>query len=143
MIDATARAYRVTIYQDDADLVGTDVSNLVSDEGIGLQRSPLDIETPISCTGEFTLVENSNNSGGINLDPDTSTYIRPGARVLFEYQNYADAWVEVPWGARQVIAFATADRPDSIDPWSAMEALVCRNQMSADFEATAMDRVGF
>ncbi len=116
MIDATARAYRGTIYQDDADLVGTDVSNLVSDEGLALQRSHLDIETPIACTAEFALVENSDNSGGINLDPDTSTYIRPGARVLFEYQNYAGTWAEVPWGARQVIAFATADRPDSIDP---------------------------
>lgn len=115
MIDATARAYRITIYQDDADLIGTDVSNLVSEQGLAVQRSPLDIETPIACTGEFTLVENSDNSG-INLDPDTSTYIRPGARVLFEYQNYAGAWGEVPWGARQVIAFATADRPDSIDP---------------------------
>ena len=80
MIDATARAYRITIYQSDADLVGTDVSYLVSDEGLALQRSPLDIETPIVCTAEFALVENSDNSGGINLDPDTSTYIRPGAR---------------------------------------------------------------
>jgi hypothetical protein len=116
VIDTTARTFRVTIYRDDADLVGTDVSDLVGEQGLALQRSPLDIESPIACTAEFPLIANSNNSGDINLDPDTSTYIRPGARVLFEYQNYAGVWGEVPWGARQVIAFATADRPDSIDP---------------------------
>jgi hypothetical protein len=115
VIDTTARAFRVTIYRDDADQVGTDVSDLVGDR-VALQRSPLDIESPIACTAEFNLIANSNNVEGINLDPDSSTYIRPGAPVLFEYQNYAGVWREVPWGARQVIAFATPDRPDSIDP---------------------------
>jgi hypothetical protein len=113
-LDSRARTYRITIYRDDADPVGVDVSDMVSEEGLALQRSPVQLEAPVSCTAEFTLLADSNSGG--DLDPDTSTYIRPGARVHFEYRNDAGVWVEVPWGARQVLAFATADRPDSIDP---------------------------
>jgi hypothetical protein len=114
VIDARAKTYRITIYRDAADTVGLDVSDMVSEEGLALQRSPVELEAPVTCTAEFTLVANSDSGG--TLDPDTSTYIRPGASVYFEYRNDAGAWVEVPWGARQVLAFATADRPDSIDP---------------------------
>lgn len=114
-LDSTPRPFRVTIYEDDSDLVGVDVSSMVLD-GVALQQSPLDMEDPVVCTAEFTLIGDSDGSDPVDLDPDTSTYIRPGARVLFEYRNYAGVWREVPWGARQVIAFATATRPDAIDP---------------------------
>jgi hypothetical protein len=96
--------------------VGVVVSGFVSEEGFALQRSPVEMEAPVVCTGTFTLLGNSDGSSGIDLDPDSSDLIRPGAPVYYQYQNYAGVWVEVPWGARQVIAFATADRPDSIEP---------------------------
>lgn len=116
MIDTTARTYRITIYRDAADTVGIDVSDWVDEEGLALQRSPVELEAPVTCTAEFTLVGNSDRSDGRQLDPDTSTYLRPGAIVYFQRQNNAGTWVDMPWGTRQVVAFATADRPDSIDP---------------------------
>jgi hypothetical protein len=115
MMDTTARRFRVTIFEDEADTVGVDVSALV-EEDIAHQRSLFEMESPISCNAEFVLVGNSDGSDGINLDPDTSTVIRPGAPVLFEYRNDAGTWRLVPWGARQVIRFAKAIRPDAIDP---------------------------
>ena len=110
---ANALPYKITIYRDASDTTGLDVSESVSVDGLALQRSPLEMEAPVTCTGQFTLVANSNDP---SFDPDTSTYIRPGARVYFQYRNYAGNLVDVPWGARQVIAFASATRPDSIDP---------------------------
>jgi hypothetical protein len=115
-LNATARLFRITIYRNALDLVGVVVSGFVSEDGLALQRSPVEMEAPVVCTGQFTLLGNSDGTSGIDLDPDTSDLICPGARVYFEYQNYAGVWQEVPWGARQVIAFATAERPDSIDP---------------------------
>lgn len=117
-LDATARRYRITIYRDAADTVGIEVGGMVSEEGLAWQESPIEHEAPPTCTAEFTLEANSE-SPSIDLDPDTSTYIRPGAKVYFQYQNYAGAWVDLPRGTRQVIAFATADRPDSTDPGEA------------------------
>jgi hypothetical protein len=114
--DIRARAYRIVIYRDDADTVGLDVSGMVSEDGLIWQESPVEHEAPPSCTAEFTLVANSVGISLVDLDPDTSTYIRPGARVYFQYKNYAGSWVDLPRGTRQVIAFATADRPDSTDP---------------------------
>jgi hypothetical protein len=114
--DIRARPYRITIYRDDADAVGIDVSNMVSTDGLIWQESPVEHEAPVSCTAEFTLGANSVGISLVDLDPDTSTYIRPGARVYFQYKNYAGLWVDLPRGTRQVIAFATADRPDSTDP---------------------------
>jgi hypothetical protein len=96
--------------------VGVVVSGFVSEEGLALQRSPVEMEAPVVCSGRFTLLGNSDGTSGVDLDPDTSDLIFPGARVYYEYQNYAGVWGEVPWGARQVIAFATPERPDSIDP---------------------------
>ena len=113
---ANALPFKITIYRDANDTTGLDVSDSVSVDGLALQRSPLEMEAPITCTGQFTLVANSSDP---TFDPDTSTYIRPGAKVYFRYRNYAGNLVEVPWGARQVIAFATADRPDSLDPGQA------------------------
>jgi hypothetical protein len=115
-LNATARPFRITIYRNALDLVGVVVSGFVNEEGLALQRSPVEMEAPVTCTGRFTLLGNSDGTSGVDLDPDTSDLIRPGAPVLFEYQNYASTWREVPWGARQVIAFATPERPDSIDP---------------------------
>jgi hypothetical protein len=115
-LNATALPFRITIYRTVLDLVGVVVSGFVSEEGFALQRSPVEMEAPVVCTGTFTLLGNSDGSSGIDLDPDSSDLIRPGAPVYYQYQNYAGVWVEVPWGARQVIAFATADRPDSIEP---------------------------
>lgn len=112
MKDIRARPYRITIYRDDADTVGLEVSGMVSDDGLAWQESPVEHEAPVTCTAEFTLIANSVGVSLVDLDPDTSTYIRPGARVYFQYKNYAGSWVDLPRGTRQVIAFATADRPD-------------------------------
>jgi hypothetical protein len=121
-LNATARPFRITIYRNALDLVGVVVSGFVNEEGLALQRSPVEMEAPVTCTGRFTLLGNSDGTSGVDLDPDTSDLIRPGAPVLFEYQNYAGTWREVPWGARQVIAFATPERPDSIDPGAQTDA---------------------
>jgi hypothetical protein len=114
-LDLTARRWKITIYQSATDLVGKDISDFVSQDGVILQQSPFTPEAPVTCTAEFTLIADSDGNSALDLDPDTSIYIRPGAPIYFQYYNYAGTLVDVPWGARQVIVFTSPERPDSYD----------------------------